>query len=112
MGRINELRLIARVAQMYHAEKKRQAEIAEAAPLPSVDVFADAAGHHDGVDRLKVCEWRRQVQRADVLRHWPHGQCRDEVIRHGDADALAFIEWRQAVGLPDLTPAPAVTAPT
>lgn len=29
MGRINELRLIARVAQMYHAEKKRQAEIAE-----------------------------------------------------------------------------------
>ncbi|MDP3262930.1 MAG: sugar-binding transcriptional regulator [Tabrizicola sp.] len=29
MGRINELRLIARVAQMYHAEHKRQAEIAE-----------------------------------------------------------------------------------
>ena len=28
MGRINELRLIARVAQMYHAEHKRQAEIA------------------------------------------------------------------------------------
>lgn len=29
MGRINELRLIARVAQMYHSEGKRQAEIAE-----------------------------------------------------------------------------------
>ena len=29
MGRINELRLIARVAQMYHAEGKRQSEIAE-----------------------------------------------------------------------------------
>ncbi len=29
MGRINELRLIARVAQMYHVEGKRQAEIAE-----------------------------------------------------------------------------------
>ena len=29
MGRINELRLIARVAQMYHIEGKRQAEIAE-----------------------------------------------------------------------------------
>lgn len=28
MGRINELRLIARVAQMYHAEGKRQADIA------------------------------------------------------------------------------------
>jgi DNA-binding transcriptional regulator LsrR (DeoR family) len=30
MGRINELRLIARIAQMYHLEGKRQAEIAEA----------------------------------------------------------------------------------
>lgn len=29
MGRINELRLIARVAQMYHAEGRRQAEIAQ-----------------------------------------------------------------------------------
>ncbi|OLP54699.1 DNA-binding transcriptional regulator [Rhizobium rhizosphaerae] len=29
MGRINELRLISRVAQMYHVEHKRQAEIAE-----------------------------------------------------------------------------------
>jgi DNA-binding transcriptional regulator LsrR (DeoR family) len=29
MGRINELRLIARVAQMYHMEHKRQGEIAE-----------------------------------------------------------------------------------
>ena len=29
MGRINELRLIARVAQMYHIEGRRQAEIAE-----------------------------------------------------------------------------------
>lgn len=29
MGRTNELRLIARVAQMYHTEHKRQAEIAE-----------------------------------------------------------------------------------
>jgi DNA-binding transcriptional regulator LsrR (DeoR family) len=29
MGRINELRLIARVAQMYHVESKRQSEIAE-----------------------------------------------------------------------------------
>jgi len=29
MGRLNELRLIARVAQMYHLEGKRQAEIAE-----------------------------------------------------------------------------------
>lgn len=29
MGRINELRLIARVAQMYHGEGRRQAEIAE-----------------------------------------------------------------------------------
>jgi DNA-binding transcriptional regulator LsrR (DeoR family) len=29
MGRLNELRLIARVAQMYHVESKRQAEIAE-----------------------------------------------------------------------------------
>lgn len=29
MGRINELRLIARVAQMYHSEHKRQAEIAQ-----------------------------------------------------------------------------------
>lgn len=29
MGRINELRLIARVAQMYHTEHKRQADIAE-----------------------------------------------------------------------------------
>lgn len=28
MGRINELRLIARVAQMYHVERRRQAEIA------------------------------------------------------------------------------------
>ena len=29
MGRLNELRLIARVAQMYHVESRRQAEIAE-----------------------------------------------------------------------------------
>ena len=29
MGRINELRLIARIAQMYHVESKRQGEIAE-----------------------------------------------------------------------------------
>ncbi|GGA94478.1 DNA-binding transcriptional regulator [Brucella endophytica] len=29
MGRINELRLIARIAQMYHVEGKRQSEIAE-----------------------------------------------------------------------------------
>src|SRR4051795_9824414 len=29
MSRINELRLIARVAQMYHGEGKRQAEIAD-----------------------------------------------------------------------------------
>jgi DNA-binding transcriptional regulator LsrR (DeoR family) len=29
MGRINELRLIARVAQMYHVEGRRQAEVAE-----------------------------------------------------------------------------------
>ncbi|SOC82883.1 transcriptional regulator [Ensifer adhaerens] len=29
MGRINELRLIARVAQMYHVEQKRQSEIAD-----------------------------------------------------------------------------------
>lgn len=29
MGRINELRMIARVAQMYHGEGKRQAQIAE-----------------------------------------------------------------------------------
>ena len=29
MGRINELRLISRVAQMYYSEHKRQAEIAE-----------------------------------------------------------------------------------
>jgi DNA-binding transcriptional regulator LsrR (DeoR family) len=29
MGRVNELRLIARVAQMYHSEGKRQAEIAQ-----------------------------------------------------------------------------------
>lgn len=29
MGRVNELRLIARVAQMYHSERRRQAEIAE-----------------------------------------------------------------------------------
>ncbi|CAN7678774.1 sugar-binding transcriptional regulator [Pararhizobium sp. LjRoot255] len=29
MGRLNELRLIARIAQMYHVEGKRQAEIAE-----------------------------------------------------------------------------------
>ncbi len=29
MGRVNELRLIARIAQMYHSEGKRQAEIAE-----------------------------------------------------------------------------------
>lgn len=29
MGRLNELRLIARIAQMYHIEGKRQAEIAE-----------------------------------------------------------------------------------
>lgn len=29
MGRINELRLIARIAQMYHVEGKRQAEIAD-----------------------------------------------------------------------------------
>jgi DNA-binding transcriptional regulator LsrR (DeoR family) len=29
MSRLNELRLIARVAQMYHIERKRQAEIAE-----------------------------------------------------------------------------------
>ncbi len=29
MGRLNELRLIARVAQMYHVEGRRQAEIAE-----------------------------------------------------------------------------------
>ena len=27
MGRLNELRLIARVAQMYHVEGKRQAEL-------------------------------------------------------------------------------------
>ena len=29
MGRVNELRLIARVAQMYHVEGKRQSDIAE-----------------------------------------------------------------------------------
>lgn len=38
MGRVNELRLIARVAQMYHVEKKRQAEIAEVLRLSQATV--------------------------------------------------------------------------
>jgi Transcriptional regulator, contains sigma factor-related N-terminal domain len=38
MGRINELRLIARVAQMYHVEKKRQTEIAEALHMSQATV--------------------------------------------------------------------------
>ena len=38
MGRINELRLIARVAQMYHVEGKRQAEIADLLRLSQATV--------------------------------------------------------------------------
>jgi DNA-binding transcriptional regulator LsrR (DeoR family) len=38
MGRINELRLIARVAQMYHLEHRRQAEIAERLHLSQATV--------------------------------------------------------------------------
>lgn len=38
MGRVNELRLIARVAQMYHVEKKRQARIAEVLGLSQATV--------------------------------------------------------------------------
>ncbi len=38
MGRLNELRLIARVAQMYHIEGKRQAEIAEILRLSQATV--------------------------------------------------------------------------
>jgi DNA-binding transcriptional regulator LsrR (DeoR family) len=38
MGRVNELRLIARVAQMYHVEKKRQAEIADVLRLSQATV--------------------------------------------------------------------------
>lgn len=38
MGRVNELRLIARVAQMYHVERKRQAEIAEVLRLSQATV--------------------------------------------------------------------------
>lgn len=38
MGRLNELRLIARVAQMYHVEGKRQAEIAESMRMSQATV--------------------------------------------------------------------------
>jgi DNA-binding transcriptional regulator LsrR (DeoR family) len=38
MGRINELRLIARVAQMYHIEGRRQAEIASALRMSQATV--------------------------------------------------------------------------
>lgn len=38
MGRINELRLISRVAQMYHVERKRQAEIADRLHLSQATV--------------------------------------------------------------------------
>lgn len=38
MGRVNELRLIARVAQMYHIEGKRQSEIAELLRLSQATV--------------------------------------------------------------------------
>jgi DNA-binding transcriptional regulator LsrR (DeoR family) len=38
MGRVNELRLIARVAQMYHIDRKRQAEIAEVLRLSQATV--------------------------------------------------------------------------
>jgi DNA-binding transcriptional regulator LsrR (DeoR family) len=38
MGRVNELRLIARVAQMYHVEKRRQAEIADILRLSQATV--------------------------------------------------------------------------
>jgi DNA-binding transcriptional regulator LsrR (DeoR family) len=38
MGRINELRLIARVAQMYHVEGRRQAEIADLLRLSQATV--------------------------------------------------------------------------
>ena len=38
MGRLNELRLIARVAQMYHVDGKRQAEIAESMRMSQATV--------------------------------------------------------------------------
>jgi DNA-binding transcriptional regulator LsrR (DeoR family) len=38
MGRVNELRLIARIAQMYHLEGKRQAEIAQILRLSQATV--------------------------------------------------------------------------
>jgi DNA-binding transcriptional regulator LsrR (DeoR family) len=38
MGRINELRLIARIAQMYHVEGRRQAEIAESMHMSQATV--------------------------------------------------------------------------
>ena len=38
MGRINELRLIARVAQMYHVEGRRQADIAQTLHLSQATV--------------------------------------------------------------------------
>lgn len=38
MGRVNELRLIARVAQMYHVEGRRQAEIAQALRMSQATV--------------------------------------------------------------------------
>ena len=50
MGRINELRLIARVAQMYHGEGKRQAEIADHLHMSQATDLAHAeagrAGRH------------------------------------------------------------------
>src|SRR3954466_1893646 len=52
MSRINELRLIARVAQMYHGEGKRQAAIAD--PLPMYP--APIAG------------MRKRAEREDIVR--------------------------------------------
>ena len=49
MSRINELRLIARVAQMYHVEHKRQADIAETLRLSQATVsrMLKRAGEED-----------------------------------------------------------------
>lgn len=52
MGRINELRLIARVAQMYHGEGMRQAEVAE----------------HLNMSQATVSRMLRRAEQEDIVR--------------------------------------------
>ena len=52
MSRLNELRMIARIAQMYHAEGKRQGEIAKHLRMSQATVSRMLKKAQDGIKQI------------------------------------------------------------